>query len=411
MGKVIVVGAGAAGMLAAGKAAQNGNIVEIYERNNILGKKIYITGKGRCNLTNNSDVENFINNIPNNPYFLYSALYGFTSEDTVKFFNSMGVDTKVERGNRVFPTSDKAEDIARALEKYMNKNKVKIYKNSRVESIIVENNKVKGIRLFNKKEYYSDAVIITTGGLSYPATGSTGDGYKFAKNCGHTVTKLVPSLVPLCVKEKWCADLMGLSLKNVSITLKDKNNKIVYEDFGEMLFTHFGVSGPIILSASCHIAGKNEEFKMYIDIKPAIALKTLDLRILRDFEKNINKNFINSLDELLPKKLIPVIVKLCGIDECKKVHDITKDERKKLCTVIKSLPITITKSHSFDDAVITRGGVNVDEINPSTMESKLIKGLYFAGEIIDCDAYTGGYNLQIAFSTGYAAGNNVCMEE
>ena len=412
MGKVIIVGAGPAGMMAAGKAAENGNEVHIFERNSIVGKKIYITGKGRCNVTNDSDVENFINNIPNNPYFLYSALYGFTSEDTVRFFNNLGVETKVERGNRVFPVSDKAGDIAKALEKYLKKNKVNIHLNSRVESLIIKENKACGIKLANGKEYFSDAVIVTTGGLSYPGTGSTGDGYKFAKDCGHTVTKLMPSLVPLRAEEKWCADLMGLSLKNMAITVKDEKGKKIYEDFGEMLFTHFGVSGPVILSASCHLTNLgSQKAKLYIDLKPALDFKALDLRILRDFEKFINKNFINALDELLPKKLIPVIVNLSGIDQYKKVHDITKEERKSLCSLIKALPVTITGDYGFGQAVITRGGVDVDEINPSTMESKIIKGLYFAGEIIDCDAYTGGYNLQIAFSTGFAAGNNVCMEE
>ena len=412
MGKVIVVGAGPAGMMAAGKAAENGNEVHIFERNSIVGKKIYITGKGRCNVTNDSDVENFINNIPNNPYFLYSALYGFTSEDTIRFFNSLGVETKVERGNRVFRVSDKAGDIANALEKYLKKNKVNIHLNSRVESLIIKENKACGIKLANGKEYFSDCVIVTTGGLSYPGTGSTGDGYKFAKDCGHTVTKLMPSLVPLRAEEKWCADLMGLSLRNVAITVKDEKGKKIYEDFGEMLFTHFGVSGPVILSASCHLTNLgSQKAKLYIDLKPALDFKALDLRILRDFEKFINKNFINSLDELLPKKLIPVIVNLSGIDQYKKVHDITKEERKRLCSLIKALPVTITGDYGFGQAVITRGGIDVDEINPSTMESKIIKGLYFAGEIIDCDAYTGGYNLQIAFSTGFAAGNNVCMEE
>ncbi|MCJ7856745.1 NAD(P)/FAD-dependent oxidoreductase [Lachnospiraceae bacterium NSJ-143] len=412
MGRVIVVGAGPAGMIAAGRAAENGHEVHIFERNNIVGKKIYITGKGRCNVTNASDVDNFINNIPNNPYFLYSALYGFTSEDTVEFFDRLGVKTKVERGNRVFPVSDKAGDIAHALERYMKKNKVNIHLDSRVEKLIVSNSSVKGIKLLNGRQYYSDAVIVTTGGLSYPGTGSTGDGYKFAKDCGHNVTKLMPSLVPLCTEEKWCAELMGLSLKNISITVKNTDGKKLYEDFGEMLFTHFGVSGPVILSASCHITDmKGKKARLFIDLKPALDMKTLDLRILRDFDKFKNKNFINALDELLPKKLIPVIVRLSGIDGDKKVNEVTKEERKSLCSLIKALPLTITGDHGFGEAVITRGGINVDELNPSTMESKIISGLYFAGEVIDCDAYTGGYNLQIAFSTGFAAGNSVCMEE
>ncbi len=412
MGNVIVIGAGAAGMMAAGTAAKNGNNVQVFERNPISGKKIYITGKGRCNVTNNSDVDNFINNIPQNPYFLYSALYGFTNEDTVEFFESLGVKTKVERGNRVFPVSDRAADIALALERNMKRNGVAVHYNSRVKEVIIKDGRVRGIRLENGREFLSDAVIIATGGLSYPGTGSTGDGYDFARKCGHSVTKLVPSLVPLRAEEEWCKELMGLSLKNVAIVLKDEKGKKIYEDFGEMLFTHFGVSGPIILSASCHITNLGEKKAyLYIDLKPALDFKALDQRILRDFEKFINKDFNNALDELLPKKLIPVIIRLSGIDGFKKVHDITKDERKKLCMLIKALPLTITGDYGFGQAVITRGGVAVDEINPSTMESKIVKGLYFAGEVIDCDAYTGGYNLQIAFSTGFAAGSSVCSEE
>ncbi|MCI1931563.1 MAG: NAD(P)/FAD-dependent oxidoreductase [Clostridia bacterium] len=409
MGKVIIIGGGASGLMAAGKAAQRGNEVHIFEKNDRLGKKIYITGKGRCNITNDSDVENFIANIPGNPYFLYSALYGFTSEDTISFFNSLGLKTKVERGNRVFPVTDKAADVVAAFEKYMKEMKVNIHLNSPVDSIIIKDKNAVGIKT-NGKEILSDAVIVATGGLSYPGTGSTGDGYRFAKKCGHTVTDLYPSLVPLKTEEKWCADLMGLSLKNVAITLKDEKGKKIYTDFGEMLFTHFGVSGPMILSASCHITGLpgGRKVKLYIDLKPALDEKVLDNRIIRDFEKFINKNFANSLDELLPKKLIPVIIKLSGIDEFKKVHDITKEERKRLVSLIKALPLTITGATGFNDAVVTRGGINVDEINPSTMESKIIKNLYFIGEVLDCDGYTGGFNLQIAFSTGFAAGSNVC---
>lgn len=408
MGKVIIIGGGASGLMAASRAAQRENEVHIYEKNDRLGKKIYITGKGRCNITNDSDVENFIANIPGNPYFLYSALYGFTSGDTVSFFNSLGLETKVERGSRVFPVSDKAADVVAAFEKYMKKMKVNIHLNSPVDSIIIKDKKAVGIKI-KEKEIMADAVIVATGGLSYPGTGSTGDGYGFAKKCGHTVTNLYPSLVPLKAEEKWCADLMGLSLKNAAITLKDENGKKIYTDFGEMLFTHFGVSGPMILSASCHITGltSGKKAKLYIDLKPALDEKALDNRIMRDFEKFINKNFANSLDELLPKKLIPVIIKLSGIDEFKKVHDITKEERKRLVLLIKSLPLTITGATGFNEAVITRGGVNVDEINPSTMESKIIKNLYFIGEVLNCDGYTGGFNLQIAFSTGFAAGNSV----
>jgi len=412
MSRIIVVGGGASGLMAAGTAAKGGNEVQLFEKNDRLGKKLYITGKGRCNITNDSDVENFIANIPHNPYFLYSALYGFTSADTVSFFEALGVKTKVERGNRVFPVSDKAADVVAALERFVKDAKVKIHLNSPVENILTENGKAVGI-VSKGKEYSADAVIISTGGLSYPGTGSTGDGYRFAKKIGHTVTDLKPSLAPLKTEEKWCADLMGLSLKNVAVTIKDEKGKKLYTDFGEMLFTHFGVSGPVILSASAHMpdmkSGKTE--KLAIDLKPALDEKTLDSRIMRDFEKFINKNFANSLDELLPKKLIPVIIKLSGIDEFKKVHDITKEERKRLVSLIKELPLTITGVTGFNEAVITRGGIDVDEINPSTMESKLIENLYFTGEVLDCDAYTGGFNLQIAFSTGYAAGKNICEKQ
>ncbi len=411
MGTVIVIGGGAAGMVAAGKAAENGHNVHLYEKNDKLGKKIYITGKGRCNITNDSDVENFIENIPGNPYFLYSALYLFDSSKTIEFFNSLGVKTKVERGNRVFPVSDKAADVVHALEKYVRKNKVKIHLGCAVKDVLTESGKAKGIVTCREETVYSDSVIIATGGLSYPGTGSTGDGYAFAKKCGHTVTPLYPSLVPLRAEEKWCDDLMGLSLKNIKITIKNNKGKQIYEDFGEMLFTHYGVSGPVILSASRHLLGKfGNGAKLYIDLKPALDEKTLDSRVLRDFDKYINKNFANSLDDLLPQKLIPVILSLSGIPGQKKVHDITKEERRKLVSVLKGLELNITGTSGYNEAVVTSGGVEVDEINPSTMESKFIKGLYFAGEVLDIDAYTGGFNLQIAFSTGYAAGSNVCTE-
>ncbi len=411
MGKVIVVGAGAAGLMAAGKAGENGHQVHLYEKNDRLGKKILITGKGRCNVTNYSDIDNFLNNIPGNPYFLYSAFYGLDSYGTIDFFNKLGLETKVERGNRVFPVSDKAADVVSALERYIRKNKVKLHLNSPVKGIEVKDGLAVGIKTAGGV-VEADAVIVCTGGLSYPGTGSTGDGYKFAKDCGHKVTKLYPSLVPLRTKENWCSEVMGLSLKNIAISIKNSKGKELYKDFGEMLFTHFGVSGPVILSASRHLLGKFDEgLKLYIDLKPALDEKTLDSRILRDFEKYINKDFSNALGDLLPQKLIPVVIRLSGIDNGKKVHDITKEERKRLVSVIKGLELNITGTTGYNEAVITSGGIDVDEINPSTMESKLIKNLYFAGEVLDCDAYTGGYNLQIAFSTGCTAGNNVLSEE
>jgi len=411
MGKVIVVGAGAAGLMAAGKAAEKGHEVHLYEKNNRIGKKILITGKGRCNLTNYSDVDNILNNTPGNPYFLYSALYGLDSFQTVEFFNKLGLETKVERGNRVFPVSDKSMDVVNALERYIRKNKVKLHLESAVKEVIVENGKAVGIKT-DKGNVDADAVIVCTGGLSYPGTGSTGDGYKFAKSAGHTVTKLHPSLVPLRAKEEWCSEVMGLSLKNIAISIKNEKGKELYKDFGEMLFTHFGVSGPVILSASRHLLGLFDTgLKLYIDLKPALDVKTLDNRILRDFEKYINKDFANALGDLLPQKLIPVVIRMSGISNDKKVHDITKEERKRLVSVIKGLELTITGTTGYNEAVVTSGGIETDEINPSTMESKLVKNLHFAGEVLDCDAYTGGFNLQIAFSTGYAAGNNVLSEE
>ncbi len=405
MGKIIVVGGGAAGLIAAGRAGENGHEVHLYEKNNRLGKKIYITGKGRCNVTNAGDIDDFMDNIPGNPYFMYSAFYTLDSKATIEFFENLGVKTKVERGNRVFPVSDKAGDIVAALERYVKKNKVKLHLESCVKDIIAEDGVVKGIRLANGNEIYGDAVIVATGGLSYPGTGSTGDGYRFAKEMGHTVTKLYPSLVPLRAKENWCERLMGLSLKNISIVIKNNKGKTVYKDFGEMLFTHYGVSGPVILSASRHLLGKLDEGNtLSIDLKPALDEKKLDDRLLRDFEKYINKDFKNALDDLLPQKLIPVIIELSNISPEKKVHDITKEERKNLCRLIKNLTVTITGTTGYNEAVVTSGGVNTDELNPATMESKIIKNLHFVGEVIDVDAYTGGFNLQIAFSTGYCAG-------
>jgi len=317
----------------------------------------------------------------------------------------------VERGKRVFPVSDRSLDVVLALEKYIKQNKVKLHLESPVDSILIEDGKAAGIRLKNGKEETADGVIVCTGGLSYPGTGSTGDGYRFAKAAGHHVTKLYPSLVPLKTAENWCHELMGLSLKNIEITIKNNKGKKVYTDFGEMLFTHFGVSGPVILSASRHIILTIEEgYKLYIDLKPAMDEKKLDARLLRDFEKFANKDFVNALDELLPQKLIPVIIELAGIDPRKKVNSITKEERKRLVGLLKGLPLTITGVTGYNEAVVTCGGIETDEIDPSTMESKLVKNLHFAGEVLDVDAYTGGFNLQIAFSTGYTAGEFVCQE-
>ena len=409
--KVIVVGAGAAGLMAAGRAAEKGHEVHLYEKNNRIGKKILITGKGRCNVTNDSDVEGLLDNIPGNPYFMYSSFYQLDSFGTQEFFKNLGLELKVERGKRVFPVSDRSLDVVLALEKYIKQNKVKLHLESPVDSVLIEDGKVAGIRLKNGKEEKADGVIVCTGGLSYPGTGSTGDGYRFAKAAGHHVTKLYPSLVPLKTAENWCHELMGLSLKNIEITVKNNKGKKVYTDFGEMLFTHFGVSGPVILSASRHIILTIEEgYKLYIDLKPAMDEKKLDARILRDFEKFANKDLINALDELLPQKLIPVIIQLAEIDPRKKVNSITKEERKRLLGLIKALPLTITGVTGYNEAVVTCGGIETDEIDPSTMESKLVKNLHFAGEVLDVDAYTGGFNLQIAFSTGYTAGEFVCQE-
>ena len=391
-------------MLAAGHAAQRGHSVDVYERNNMVGKKIRITGKGRCNITNASGADEHIENIPGNPYFMYSALYRFQPSDTVELMESLGVPTKVERGKRVFPVSDSAADVAEALMKYMKKNGARLHLEKAVKDIIIENGQAKGVVLADGKRISADAVIVATGGLSYPGTGSTGDGYRFAKKAGHTVTPLLPSLVPLKSDEPFCAELMGLSLKNISVVIKNSKGKSIYKDFGEMLFTHFGVSGPVILSASRHLLNRfDEDMTLYIDMKPALDMKVLDNRLLRDFEKYINKDMKNALNDLLPQKIIPVVIHLSGIDGNKKVHDITKEERKRLSELIKGFPVHIIGTAGFNEAVVTSGGVNTDEIDPSTMESRKIHGLYFVGEVLDVDAYTGGFNLQIAFSTGYTA--------
>ena len=406
MKKVIVIGGGPAGMIAAGTAAEGGNDVILMEKNNKLGRKLYITGKGRCNVTNDSGPEELIANTHGNPYFLYSAFYGFTSGDVKEFFEKLGVRLKVERGKRVFPVSDKSSDIVKALERYLKRNRVKVMLETKVTDIIIKDGKAAGV-ITQKGEYEAESVIIATGGLAYPITGSTGDGYRFAKKTGHNLNTTYPSLVPLVTEEKWCARLQGLSLKNIGIKVKI-GGKTVYSDFGEMMFTHFGVTGPVILSSSRAVTQRTKERpNIYVDLKPALNEKELDKRILRDFEKYKNKEFKNSLDDLLPQKIIPVIIELSGIEPTKKVNEITKDERRKLCDTIKNLVLTVKATRGYEEAVITCGGVDTNEIDPSTMRSKKCEGLLFAGEVIDVDAMTGGFNLQIAFSTGTLAGKNV----
>lgn len=403
---VIVIGGGPAGMLSAISASEQGNNVIILEKMNSLGKKLCITGKGRCNITSSLPMDEFIKNIPGNGRFLYSAFQNFTNQDILNLLNKEGLKTKEERGNRVFPVTDKASDVLNAFISKLKKQNVKIITNAKVEEIIVKDNQVIGV-IANNKKYEADKVILATGGASYPTTGSNGDGYLLAKKLGHTITEIKPSLVALTAKEKsqeLCKKLQGLSLKNVEIKVT-KDNKQIYKDFGEMLFTHFGVSGPTVLSASAHLVRTNlKNVKLIIDLKPALSEEKLDERILRDFSEEKNKEFKNSLDKLLPKKMIPVIVEMMNIN--KKVNEIKKEERKKLVTLLKNFEIEIDGFRPVEEAIVTAGGINIKEINPKTMESKLVKGLYFAGEIIDVDAYTGGFNLQIAYSTGYTAGKN-----
>ena len=406
--KVIVIGAGAGGTIASGVAAQNGAEVLLLERNDKIARKVMITGKGRCNVTNNvSDVQEFIQNIPGNGRFLYSAFSTFNAQDTMDFFESYGVPLKVERGNRVFPISDKAVDIVDALNKFLSDNNVK-RKTERVISLITENNEIKGVVTDSGNEFYADSVIIATGGLSYPKTGSSGDGYKLAKSAGHTITELRPSLSALVCREGICSECMGLSLKNVAIKIFDKQKKKeIYDDFGEMLFTHFGVSGPMILSASAHLRNmEKERYEILLDLKPALNHEKLDTRILRDFSENSNKSISNILASLLPKSMIMPILKMAHIKPSEKANQITKEMRKNLVDTIKSVKLTVMDFNDISEAIVTSGGVKTCEINPKTMESKLCKGLFFAGEVIDCDGYTGGFNLQIAFSTGYLAGQN-----
>lgn len=407
---VIVIGAGPAGMMSAGIASKRGFNVVIVEKNNRVGRKLMITGKGRCNITNNCDVTEFISSVPCNGKFLYSAINSFTPQDTINFFEENGLKIKTERGNRVFPESDKAVDVVDALSRFIKNQNCKVIRGT-VKSLIIENKRLKGVKLENGDSLFSTSVIVACGGKSYPLTGSTGDGYKLAAMAGHSINKLKPSLVPFVVSDLWCEDLQGLSLRNVSIKLKDKiKSKIIYSDFGEMLFTHFGVSGPIILSASSHIKEMQcDRYSLDVDLKPALTLQKLDERLLRDFTKFKNKDLINSLGELLPKKIIPVIIKISGVDVHTKCNSITKEQRENLVKTIKGLTLNIKDFRPIEEAIITSGGVNTKEINPKTMESKLLKGLYFAGEVIDVDAYTGGFNLQIAFSTGHLAGEMISI--
>lgn len=413
MKKIIVIGGGAAGMMAAAAAAKQGGEVILFEKNEKLGKKLFITGKGRCNLTNACDMETLFDSVVTNSKFLYSAFYGFDNQMTIRFFEEAGCRTKIERGERVFPVSDHSSDVIKALEGELKKWKVEVRLNAQVKDLLVKNGKIAGIRLQKGEKEQADAVIIAAGGLSYPLTGSTGDGFRMAEKEGHTVKETHPSLVPFVIKEEWCKNLQGLSLKNVRIELVEKDKKAFYNGFGEMLFTHFGVSGPLILSASSYYVGRKnmKNIKLVLDLKPALTKEQLDKRLLRDFEENLNKQFKNSLGGLFPSKLIPVMIELSGIDGDKKVNEITKEERKNFVELIKHMEMTVTGTRDYAEAIITRGGIHLKEVNPSTMESKLVDGLYFAGEVLDLDALTGGFNLQIAWSTGYLAGISAAGQE
>ena len=416
--KVLVIGGGPAGMMAAITASQNKNKVILIEKMQTLGRKLLITGKGRCNITSSLPIEEFIKNTPGNGKFLYSVYQSFTNKDIVKFLKEEGLEVKEERGNRIFPITDKSQDVLNCFRKKLEKEKVEIHYNTEVKEILYKEDEngtkeVRGVKT-NKGDILADKIILATGGKSYPLTGSTGDGYNLAKKLGHTITPIKPSLVPLEVYQRdLCKELQGLSLRNVGIKIIDNNkNKTIYEDFGEMIFTHFGVSGPTILSSSAHLVRyknieenfKNHKIELIIDLKPALSEKKLDERILRDFEEFKNKQFKNSLDKLLPQKLIGVIIEKSKINPNKKVNEITKEERKTLINLLKKFSVEIKGFRPIEEAIITSGGIKIKEINPKTLESKIVKNLYFAGEIIDVDSYTGGFNLQIAYSTGYVAG-------
>lgn len=416
MANVIVIGGGPAGMMAAITAAEYGNNVTIIEKNSDFGKKLLITGKGRCNITSSLYMSEFIKNTPGNGQFLYSAFQNYTNTDIIDFLKNQGLEIKEERGNRIFPVTDKSIDVLNCFKSKINELKIKKLFNTRVQKILVQNGDVLGVRT-EKEIIQTDKIILATGGKSYPLTGSTGDGYLIAKNIGHKVTEIRPSLVPLVIYEKnECKEMQGLSLRNVGIKIIDESkNKLIYEDFGEMIFTHFGISGPTILSGSAHLVRykeidnlmKEQKIKLQIDLKSALTEEQLDERILRDFKEFKNKQFKHALDKLLPQKMIPIVIEKTKINEEKRVNEITKEERKNLVKVLKKFELTIKDFRPVEEAIITSGGINIKEINPKTMESKLVKGLYFAGEIIDVDSYTGGFNLQIAYSTGYTAGMHV----
>lgn len=430
MSKVVVIGGGPAGMFAAYFAAKNGHKVTLLEQNEKLGKKLYITGKGRCNITNASDMEDLFANVCSNEKFLYSAFYSYTNEQVVDFFENYGLRTKVERGNRVFPVSDHSSDVIATLSKALKDVGVEVKLYTKVAKLITEiyhdedgqtviaekktgvlKQLIKGVVLEDNTRILADAIVLATGGISYPSTGATGDGYRFAEGLNHKIVEPSPSLVPFEIQENWVTEMQGLALKNVAITIEREGKKI-YSDFGEMLFTHFGVSGPMILSASASIKPAffrdfEHEMTLKIDLKPALDKEQLDKRILKDFEEAKNKQYKNSIQKLLPSKMIPIIIRLSGIDPDKQVNEITKEERARLVDLLKGLPMTIIGLRGWNEAIITKGGVSVKQVNPSTMESKLVNGLYFAGELLDLDAMTGGFNLQIAWSTGYLAGNSI----
>lgn len=408
MSKVLVVGGGASGMFAAVWAARNGHSVSVYEKNEKLGKKLFITGKGRCNITNACDLDTLFHSVVSSSLFLYSSFYGYTNEDTIRFFEEIGVETKIERGNRVFPASDHSSDVIRGLKREMERLKVNIFLQTEVKQIKTKEERFDAVILSDGREVKGDACIIATGGLSYPSTGSTGDGYRFAEQMGHKIVPCLPALVPIETEEPWVQELMGLSLRNVEVTIFGGRKKL-YQEFGEMLFTHYGVSGPLMISASSYIGKRlsEEKLRMEIDLKPALDMDALDKRVLRDFEENANKQFKNAVGRLFPAKLIPTMIKLSGIDPEKKVNAVLKEERTNFVKLIKHFPLTLTKLRDYDEAIITKGGVQTKEVDPGTMESKLVRGIYFAGEVLDIDALTGGFNLQAAWSTAYAAGNHI----
>ncbi len=408
MSRVLVAGGGAAGMFAAITAARNGHDVSLFEKNEKLGKKLFITGKGRCNITNAGDMETLFASVVSNSRFLYSSFYGFTNQDVVSFFEELGVKTKTERGDRVFPASDHSSDVIRAMERELKRLRVQVRLHTQVVKVLAVNGQFVKIELADGEKIAGDACIVATGGLSYQSTGSTGDGYRFARECGHTIVPCAPSLVPMEVKEDWVGKLMGLSLRNVTVSVYE-GKKRLYQDFGEMLFTHYGVSGPLIISASSYVGSimKGRELRLEIDLKPALNEEQIDQRIRRDFEENRNRQFKNALGKLFPSKLIPVMVELSGIDPEKKVNVISREERLGFVRLIRHLPLTVTGLRDFNEAIITRGGVKTKEVDPGTMESKYVRGLYFAGEVLDLDALTGGFNLQIAWSTAYAAGSSI----